>query len=134
MTEWVTPYDFTTGETITEARLDTFTTALVHLKEWDLPLINGDAGQHVAGDVVVLDTTTPQTGELCTGVGQAHAAACRSATVLSSEVGYYATVGPLIVKVQGTVAVGNALQTSATAGRAQVGSTNAFAVALSSNP
>lgn len=98
---------------------------------------NGSGGALVQGDVVVFHATTAGTVLTTTTVGDTRAGGVvlPSAGIANPGTGDVAVLGRIaVVKVTGTVAIGDYLQTSATAGRAQAGSTGAFAQALSANP
>lgn len=134
MTDYGTgPFNFTTGDTISEVRLDTLTSSISHLKEQNLQATNTDGGSHAAGEVVVLDGGASASVLQCTSVGQDGPIGVAYETVAASATGWYAVAGRVLVKVQGAVAVLDPLQTSATAGRAQSGSANAFATAITPN-
>jgi hypothetical protein len=100
----------------------------------DPKLTNGTGGSVAEGYVGVQDTSTASKVVGTTVVGSSKRVLVAAEPIASTVNGRWRTVGQSLVNVTGTVNVGDELQTSATAGRAQAGTDNSFAIAITANP
>jgi hypothetical protein len=85
------------------------------------------------GYVAIQDTTASYVVGTTT-VGSTKRVFVAQETIASANTGRFRATGVTLVNVTGTVAVGDTLQTSATAGRAQSGAAGSFARAITANP
>jgi hypothetical protein len=132
---WTDPDSSPTG-TFTAARWNTYIRDnLFAVHHQFVPYARNTTGGTVAiGTVVALLTTADADFTTTTTVGDARLIGVTQESIANNAFGYVLLGGVTYLQVTGTVVRGNLLQTSATAGRAQVGSTNPFAVALEANP
>lgn len=102
-----------------------------------IPLTNKSGGALAAGDVVHQDTGNDEGVDDTTTIGSTRPVFVARATIANDAVGYFQQTGKVTVKVQGTVAKGDFLRTSATTTRAESAGTNfvagVFGKALTAN-
>jgi hypothetical protein len=99
----------------------------------DTILHNNSGGGVTEGYVAIQDTTASYVVGTTT-VGSTKRVFVAQETIASANTGRFRATGVTLVNVTGTVAVGDTLQTSATAGRAQSGAAGSFARAITANP
>ncbi len=99
--------------------------------ELEQPFTNSSSGALVIGDVLVQASDTTVNTTLTVGTPLPVLVATQA--VAAGGVGYFAATGFVLVNVASAVAAGDYLQTSATAKKAQTGTTGAFARAVTSS-